>query len=317
MLAQAIFVALICLPALLGLFILCGRCRVEWRDQRLAVVDYVGPLRWRRRIPRKPVNRFTVKVANATANGKPLGTGPLADLAALVAEFAEGRPRILVIGYPRDWLSELAGDLSTRVGASLSTTAAPEVIVEDARENPPQFADAPKPSDTRIRVESRLDGFVMAIPAPGLAKGSYGLFPFAIIWCVIIGVITALTLFGKNRSLGSSLGFVPFWLAGLGLTIAAIHMGKRRATLAVEGGNLKCVQIGPFGTKQREWRRGEIAAIRADRSGMEVNNRQVIELQIHPVSGRKVGLFGGRDDDELRWIASELRRALNVPASNN
>ena len=62
------------------------------------------------------------------------------------------------------------------------------------------------------------------------------------------------------------------------------------------------------------WSRGEIAAIRADASGMEVNDRPVIELQIHPVSGKKFGVLAGRNEEELRWMATELRRALNVPA---
>jgi hypothetical protein len=68
-----------------------------------------------------------------------------------------------------------------------------------------------------------------------------------------------------------------------------------------------------FGTKQLEWRRDEIAAIRADTSGMEVNNRPVIELQIHPLSGKKVGLLAGRKEEELRWMATRVGRALNVP----
>jgi hypothetical protein len=47
---------------------------------------------------------------------------------------------------------------------------------------------------------------------------------------------------------------------------------------------------------------------------MEVNNRPVIELQIHPAVGKKAGFLAGRDEAELRWMAAQLRRALNVPA---
>ena len=47
---------------------------------------------------------------------------------------------------------------------------------------------------------------------------------------------------------------------------------------------------------------------------MEVNDRPVIELQIHPRQGKKAGLLGGRDEAELRWLATRLRQALQVPA---
>ena len=60
-----------------------------------------------------------------------------------------------------------------------------------------------------------------------------------------------------------------------------------------------------------------LSAIRADASGMEVNDVPVIELQVHPAAGRKAGFFAGRDSEELRWMATELRRALNVPAERN
>jgi len=46
-----------------------------------------------------------------------------------------------------------------------------------------------------------------------------------------------------------------------------------------------------------------------------VNNRPVIELQVHPRVGKKVGLLAGRDETELRWMATQLRRALKVPAN--
>src|SRR4051812_37754797 len=34
-------------PAMIGLLIFLGRSRVEWHSQRLAVVDYAGPFRWK------------------------------------------------------------------------------------------------------------------------------------------------------------------------------------------------------------------------------------------------------------------------------
>ncbi len=70
-------------------------------------------------------------------------------------------------------------------------------------------------------------------------------------------------------------------------------MGRRRAMLLVEHGELRVAQDDLFGAKRRTWRREEIAAIRADASGMAVNDVPIIELQIHPVSGRKGRLLRG------------------------
>jgi hypothetical protein len=94
-------------------------------------------------------------------------------------------------------------------------------------------------------------------------------------------------------------------------------MGRRRAMLLVESGQLKVAQIGIFGAKKWEWNRDDIAAIRADASGITVNNVPVIELQIHPARGGKAGFFAGRDEQELRWMASELRQALKLPAKGS
>ena len=48
---------------------------------------------------------------------------------------------------------------------------------------------------------------------------------------------------------------------------------------------------------------------------MEVNYKPVLELQIHPAGEKKVGLFAGRDELELQWIATVLRKKLNVNAT--
>ncbi len=97
----------------------------------------------------------------------------------------------------------------------------------------------------------------------------------------------------------------------------AVSMGRRQATVTAGNSGLTVVQTGPFGAKRREFRRADIAAIRADASGMAVNDVPIIELQIHPITGKKVGLFAGRDAGELRWMATELRTALGVMAKRD
>ena len=70
------------------------------------------------------------------------------------------------------------------------------------------------------------------------------------------------------------------------------------------------MQPGRFGGKKHEWLRDDVAGVRAGPSGMTVNDRPIINLQVHLKSGSKHGFLAGRDDAELRWMATVLRRAL-------
>lgn len=84
--------------------------------------------------------------------------------------------------------------------------------------------------------------------------------------------------------------------------------------IAVTDGVLTIRQIGL--RKPREWRfePGEVAAVRMGPSGMEVNEKPVMELQIQSWVGKKVGVLSQRREDELQWLAAILRQALNVRA---
>jgi len=142
------------------------------------------------------------------------------------------------------------------------------------------------------------------VPPAGLRKGSKGLFGFGIVWCLIVAAITLAigSANAKNVRGNPVVGWTlmgVFWLVGLGLLTGAINMARRRAMLLVENGQLQVAQIGIFGAKKWDWNRENIGAIRANASGMEINNVPVIELQIQPVNGKKVGFFAGRDQQGL------------------
>ena len=79
-----------------------------------------------------------------------------------------------------------------------------------------------------------------------------------------------------------------FWVIGVGLITKAVSMGRRQATVTAGNSGLTVVQTGPFGAKRRVSEERDIAAIRADASGMAVNDVPIIELQIHPITISKV-----------------------------
>ena len=316
------FLAAGLLPMIVGFAWMFGRCRIEWRDRRLSTVEALGPLRWRRRLagPKNVVRKLSVTMSDATVNGQPVTTGPFASLAALTMELESGKPRTVALGYPKEWLHALAADLSARIGAAAPLAGAPRVELVDPKVDVLNDPIVEQPPNSSVKIEPAADGFALVIPPAGLWKGSRGLFGFGLFWCLFMCVFTAICVLpGLHNKRNSVPGvfwiFIPvFWAIGLGLLASAVNMGRRRARLVVAGGRLRIAQQSLLGARVWEWPRENLAAIRADRSGMEVNSRPLLELQVHPAGAKKVGLLAGRGDDELRWIAAELRRALRVPA---
>ncbi len=314
-----VFIIAGCIPAAIGLCILCGRSRIEWRDGRMKVVELVGPF-WRsRRLPKQNILRMDVSASRAAVNDKPITKGPLADLAALMVEFEDGEKKFIAVGYPRDWLLALAQDLSGRIGATAG--GGQPIPVELTREDENEAAGAEagevvaQPAESLVRCEHSSQGLTLVIPPAGVRRGSKGLIFMAIFWCAFMGLFSVFTFFNAKGVPWFVDGFIAFfWLIGIGLVISSINMGRRQARMTVENGCLRVQQTGLYGAKQWQWRRGEIAAICAAPSGTVINDVPLIELQVHPVSGKKVGFLSGREDLELRWIASELRQVLQVPA---
>jgi hypothetical protein len=310
------------MPIAFGLAILFGRCRVEWREKRLSTVEQVGPFRWRRRLmaSKGSVRKLIVSVGPDRSNGTSVTTNLPTNLAALSAEFDSGKPRIVAMGYPREWLQAVAEDLSARVGAVTSVSSRPKIetiyqgrVLDQAGQEMVE-----RPLNATVRLEATANGISMAVPSAGLWKGSKGMLGFSIFWCLFISLFTCVWVASALRKPNSVpwmlwVFLAVFWAAGLGMLTGAVNMGKRRGLVLVSDGRLKVAVSGIFGTKHWDWPREEIGAIRVAGSGMKVNNRPVLELQVHPLAGKKVGLFAGRDEDELRWMAFELRRALGVP----
>jgi hypothetical protein len=175
-----------------------------------------------------------------------------------------------------------------------------------------------QPAGSRITIERFPDGVTIKVPPAGLVGGTQGLFVFALIWNGIVGLITAVmlaALFGAAAKHDQAFWIAPailsiFWLVGIGVLLGSVNMGLRQAAIAVTGGTLMVIQTGLFGSKQRDWQPGDVSDVRAGPSGMTVNDKPVLELQIFDGGGAKMGLLSGRREDELQWLAYELRNAL-------
>jgi len=191
-------------------------------------------------------------------------------------------------------------------------TSGDEVVAQGERPGPPK--------GSQIKIDRFPDGLTIEIPPAGLWRGSQGLFFFAILWNGIIGIITMCILgaiVGGDAKRDNGIWALPaflsiFWLVGIGILLAALNMGRRKAAIAVTGGTLMVIQTGIFGSKQRDWEKGDVEAVRAGPSGMTVNDRPVLELQIFDGGAGKFGMLAGRSNEELWWLAGELRAALGV-----
>jgi hypothetical protein len=167
-----------------------------------------------------------------------------------------------------------------------------------------------------IKAESHSSGLSLEVPPAGLGRGTRGLFTFSIFWCLFMVVFTVGWWTTEKHHVPEVvwLFIAGFWLIGLAMLAISLNLGRRRARLVAESGGLRVEQHGLFGAKTWQWERGEIAAICAGDSGMKVNDVSILELQIQLTRGGKKGVLRGRDEAELRWVASELRQALGVAA---
>jgi hypothetical protein len=315
----------------LGLLILAGRSDVEVRGGRLMAVERVGPVRYARRRPVGAVRRFKVThnpPEGDAEDGERRSAAPepeaLARLALILAECDRGKPLWVAPGYPRDWLLPLANDLARRCQVVTDTgelTPAPAVeeeVVEVKKDGVVRREVAEQPADSRAVLEEHPDGVTITLPPPGVWRGSKGLFLFALVWCGFMTVFSVLfvpaLVAGQVRG-NAWIAYVILpihWSVGIGLLVGAIHLGRRQAALAVVGDRLLVLRTGLFGSRRHEWARADLAGVEVGPSGMTVNNTPVAELQVRPKDGTKVGLLAGRDEAELHWIATRLRRALGL-----
>jgi hypothetical protein len=118
-------------------------------------------------------------------------------------------------------------------------------------------------------------------------------------------------------------------LVGGGFLLGAILVARRRVIFTVRDETLALTRIGLF-TRVQSWSREDLAAIRVVRELRKQTTTDqhghtqthwvwVVELQIHPATGRPVvfsgsyGMLRRATPQEWEWLATALRAALDVP----
>jgi hypothetical protein len=110
--------------------------------------------------------------------------------------------------------------------------------------------------------------------------------------------------------------------------VYALNQARRWTVLDVSDDRLTVVQTSIFASTRHEWPGADIIDIRTGSCTRQDENTDEdsesampvwgveIELQVHQKTGKKFGLLLGRDEQELRWLATMLRRALRIPSTS-
>lgn len=318
----------------LGVMLFGGRSVIELRNNLLIATQRSGPFRWRRKIPLDTIKKLQVKSSNVDRDQAKARTS----LCALNVVKKDGGLYNLAWGYPKPMLRALAKQLSagceSAKGARLIDEAG-GIEVEETMIGEDRLVDAIKqakgegpdtlefeavpeqPADSTIIVEPHDAGVTITVPPVGMHKGGKGMYGFSIVWNGFMLIVTTMWLLGGKQRGGEWFIILAvlslFWTVGLSMLVATINAGRRRAILDVVGDTLLITRQNIFGTKQQEIARDNIASIRRDKSGVEVNDEPILNLQIRLHEGKKISMFSQLSDEELRWLAAVLREAMGVP----
>ncbi|MBI1345225.1 hypothetical protein GC163_02935 [bacterium] len=308
----------------LGLFVLLGHAELLVTHDQLVCIERCGLLRWRRHIATEKVEQFLVQSSFEVTRNGVKEVQHFENFACLMAKTLGGKPRWLVVGYPRDWLLGLATELAGQLNRELAqdsvqserVVAVEEVLVSDT--GPVELWE--QPAGSPIIREDIPGGFSLLVPAPGVWKGSAGLFTFSLFWCGFMVIFTYMAgefRFQAKANIAEIDWFfvvfaLCFWAIGIGLMVAAINMGRRQAVIAATADQIKLMQSSLFGTSRKEWFLADLQNVQLGPSGMSVNDVPVMQLHIIEANGKKFGMLTGRDEAELEWMATHLRQ--NIPA---
>jgi len=119
-------------PLGLGLSILFGRARLVVLRDRVVVTEIVGPFRWRRTTRFADIKGLELLGRRVTP-GRAL-TGREVRSSGLRCRLKNGKLKWLLTGYPRDWLEEIAAEVSARMNLAGDRPATAEAAGPEPEE---------------------------------------------------------------------------------------------------------------------------------------------------------------------------------------
>jgi hypothetical protein len=329
-----LFVLISCVPAVLlggfgvvpmffGLALLAGRTTIEITVERVRVIEHAGPFRWSTSRPRRRLRRVVRDRADARESKPSLDD-------SLTAEFTGAKQVWLAFGYAPSIVDATATHVVDAIRSTgedvpfVSTSGAKRRARHPRGNRQAAPVTSHAPAGSGIVVEERADGLTITVPPRGAWKASKGLLSFAILWLGFMTIFTTMLIVIPLAG-GSVSGSIwvmyfmcgVFWMIGLAMLAFALRAGRASAIFDVMGDTLLVTARGVLRLRSHEWRRDMIREVACAPSGMTVNNRPVMHLEVTPHQGRTVGFLATCTDDEVAWLASRLRQALRLDAAED
>jgi len=296
-----------------------GHSEVLVSRDRIWSIECIGPFKFRFKRDIGAIEKLVL--GDATIRGS-TNNGPMKELSRQLSlirvEGRSSRPMLVAMAYPAEMVKALADNLTTSIAALSHHPGAFTVseeknipVVDESRDAVPEDIPVSKPFECSAIVKEMENGFAVVLPPAGLFKGSKGLFFFSLLWNGFMVVFTSVMLFADKSDktpVPAYLFVAVFWAIGIGMLLGAVNMGKRQTILAFVDGIFGVKTTGLFGTKEVKLKISEIGTVRMGTSGMEVNDRPVMELQVMGKDGKKkAGVLSERKEEELLWIAWLVR----------
>jgi hypothetical protein len=238
------------------------------------------------------------------------------DLGVLEVVSDDVQPYWFADGYPLPMLRSLADCLARHCdrhrqhpvpvedGPPVSESKLAALQAASARDE--EAADRKeRPTTTRWEVTRSPVGVTLVQP-PSRQEGLS--FILAVLVCGALGV--GLLIAGPS---GTGVSGVVLLLAGVGAAVYGLHVGTRERRVTARDGQLSWGESSRVVPRRRprRWSVDDLRALRAfHRSGGGLR----WELHLHTRDGLSHHLYASADGDEVRWLATELRGALGVPA---
>ncbi|MBI1248020.1 hypothetical protein GC197_09290 [bacterium] len=335
---------------LAGSMMHAGCCEITIENGRLRTTEQIGFIRLSQTGLLEQVERLVIEPCEMTSKGRPGREGAWTELAGLRVELDDSSstkgnrrkfslssngltienncsPIQAAVAYPRSWIQALAAELQPLCGSGQMNAGARDgVPIEETQQDTPehfvQREITVQPATSSIQVEPIQGGVSLLIPAVGLLKKSnvQFLFWFGLVWFGIALMPPVawllLVMLGAALPADMTIRFAVGTVLALGVGAASllggISMARCRVAIAVADGRLMIARFGLFGRKRAEWSRDEISTIGIGYSGLKIQGVPAMQLLVQSKDGTKFRALTGRDRTELDWIATTLRRELQV-----
>lgn len=283
---------------------------------------------------------------------EPVDSIDLPPQAILIMPVGAKRPLVAGYGYDRDLLVPVAKALLEAVAANGSSnltlptesprdlsiandspesarvaTAGPKLEIDPPLRKPDEIAadlsnkQINKPAHSLAVVLEESQGTTIILPPPGYRGGIGTLMTHSCFCLLILGVATAFTvphmMRGQFQFNGGTAVFAVFAVVGVSTFLISMNNARSKSVFVINASTLVFSQVGPFRKIEKQWDIASITDIRKERTGIQINGVDLLQLQIHLNDKKKCRLLTGRDPDELAWLAQELRRAAHLPVAGS